>query len=151
MQKIVIKYGQIVVVSVLFFFIIYIKNKITIDDDAMNFLTDTFTSPVVDQGVKKNIKNRLFKDGTYTGDSIDAYYGFLQLEVVIINKKIDDIIFLSYPSANLTSDSINGYAASILKSEAIQIQDSNVDIVSGASNSSRAFRKSLESALAKAQ
>ncbi|HEY4384430.1 MAG TPA: FMN-binding protein [Ktedonobacteraceae bacterium] len=46
---------------------------------------------------------------------------------------------------------INNYADPQLTSEAIQAQSANVDIVSGATDSSEAFIQSLNSALAQAK
>lgn len=145
------KYLQIVVVSTFFFFIVYVKEEISLDDKIMAFLNETFSSSVVEQKTRVNTKNRKFSDGVYKGDTLDAYYGYLEVEATIENGKITDISFLKYPFDNNTSEHINAYAMPILRSEAIEIQDSEVDIVSGASNTSRAFRKSLESALLQAQ
>lgn len=100
---------------------------------------------------RKIQKNRVFKDGVYTGDILDAYYGYIEIEATIEKGKIADIAFLKYPYDNNTSENINAQAMPILISEALATQDSEVDIVSGASNTSRAFRKSLESALSQAQ
>lgn len=144
-------YIQIIVVSAVFFFFVAIKDKVEIDNDVMAFITDTFTSPVVNQEQKSNTKNRIFKDGVYKGDVIDAYYGFLEVEATIEEGKISDVSFLQYPYDNNTSENINAQAMPILREEAIAIQDSEVDIVSGASNTSRAFRNSLESALSQAK
>ncbi|MDQ5954768.1 MAG: hypothetical protein QG583_696 [Patescibacteria group bacterium] len=92
-----------------------------------------------------------FKNGTYTGDSIDAYYGYVQVKAVISGGKITDVQFLDYPQDRQTSQKINNRAMPYLISEAIKAQDSNVNTVSGASFTSKAFRKSLASALVKAK
>ena len=91
-----------------------------------------------------------YKDGTYTGGVADAYYGNIQVQVTIANGKISDVTFLQYPNDNRTSHFINSQAMPLLKSEAIQAQSAQVDAVSGASQSSKAFRESLSSALTKA-
>ncbi len=92
-----------------------------------------------------------FKDGTYTGLAADAFYGNIQVQAVIQNGKLADVIFLQHPNDRRTSIEINTQAMPILKSEAIQIQSGNVDIVSGATDSSLAFRQSMSSALAMAK
>lgn len=92
-----------------------------------------------------------YKDGTYTGTAADAYYGFIQVKAVISGGKITDVIFLQYPNDRSTSIRINTQAMPYLKAEAIQIQSANVDGVSGASDSSQAFRESLGSALSQAK
>lgn len=96
-------------------------------------------------------KNGIYNDGTYTGSVADAYYGNVQVEVVIANNRISDVKFLDYPQDRSTSRSINSYAMPRLTQEAIQAQSANVNGVSGASDTSAAFKQSLASALAKAR
>ncbi len=91
------------------------------------------------------------KDGTFTGNLVDASYGDVQVSAKISNGKIVDITFLSYPNDRSTSLQKSKHAMPILISEAISTQSSQVDIVSGATYTSRAFMKSLTSALAKAR
>lgn len=92
-----------------------------------------------------------YKDGSYTGDSANAYYGYIQVKVTIAGSKITDVAFLQYPNDRNTSRAINSQAMPYLKQEAIQAQSSNVDGVSGATDTSQAFVESLASALQKAQ
>ena len=92
-----------------------------------------------------------YKDGTYSGSSADAFYGTIQVQAVISGGKITDAKFLQYPSDRSRSVAINTLAMPNLKQEAIQAQNANVDIVSGATLSSQAFVQSLSSALAQAK
>ena len=92
-----------------------------------------------------------YTDGIYTGISADAYYGNIQVQVTISGGKITNVVFLDYPQDRGTSREINGQAMPYLRQEAISSQSANVDIVSGATNSSLAFRQSLASALAQAK
>jgi len=92
-----------------------------------------------------------YKDGTFAGDIVDAFYGNIQVEVAMQNGRIVDVRFLQYPNDRPHSVMLNQYALPILKSEAIQVQSASVDIVSGATDSSKAFIQSLESALNKAK
>lgn len=92
-----------------------------------------------------------YKDGQYTGDTANAYYGYIQVKAIIQNGKITDVQFLQYPNDRDTSVRINSQAMSYLKQEAIQAQTAHVDIISGATDSSQAFVESLASALSKAQ
>jgi uncharacterized protein with FMN-binding domain len=92
-----------------------------------------------------------YRDGTYTGDSVDAYYGNIQVAAVIANGKLADVKILDYPQDRRTSQMINGQALPILVSEAVSVQSGNVDAVSGASETSPAFVRSLNSALAQAK
>ncbi len=92
-----------------------------------------------------------YRDGTYTGDPADAYYGIIQVAAVVSGGKIVDVQFLQYPNDRQTSIEVNTQAMPYLKAEAIQAQNANVDIVSGATDSSYAFRQSLASALNRAR
>jgi uncharacterized protein with FMN-binding domain len=92
-----------------------------------------------------------YRDGSFTGNVVDAYYGNVQVKALISNGRIYDVQFLDYPQDRNTSREINSQAMPILKSEAIQTQNANVDIVSGASATSQAFIESLTSALAQAK
>lgn len=88
-----------------------------------------------------------YKDGTYTGSPADAFYGNIQVQAVISGGKITGVNFLQYPNDRGTSIMINQQAMPYLRQEAIAAQSANVDIVSGATDSSMAFRQSLQSAL----
>ena len=93
----------------------------------------------------------LYKDGTYTGEQVDAFYGLVQVKVVIRSGKIADVQVVQYPNDRRTSVQINSIAVPYLRSEAIQAQSANVDIVSGATLTSEGFAMSLQSALTGAQ
>jgi uncharacterized protein with FMN-binding domain len=92
----------------------------------------------------------LYKDGSYNGDSYDAYYGNVQVKVTVSDGKITDVNFLQYPSDRQTSQMINEQAMPILKQEVIKAQSANVNTISGATMTSEAFLQSLQSALSKA-
>lgn len=89
----------------------------------------------------------MYKDGTYTGPETNAVYGWVQVEAVVQNGKVTDVEFLEYPQDRRTSVRINSRAVPELQSEAIQAQSANVDIISGATLTSRAFIQSLQAAL----
>jgi uncharacterized protein with FMN-binding domain len=92
-----------------------------------------------------------FRDGQYTGNVTDAFYGNVQVAAIISGGKITDVKFLQYPNDRRTSVMINQQAMPYLKEEAIQVQSANVDGVSGASATSAAFKESLQSALDQAK
>jgi uncharacterized protein with FMN-binding domain len=92
-----------------------------------------------------------YQDGEYTGPIIDAYYGDVQVKAVIEGGKLVDVVFLDYPHNRKTSERVNQQAMPYLKQEAIQAQSSEVDIVTGATQTSLAFKKSLSAALMKAK
>lgn len=93
------------------------------------------------------VSNSKYKDGTYVGDSVDAYYGNVQVKVVISGGKITDVVFLDYPQDRGTSRVINMQAMPILTQEVIQAQSADISGVSGASATSPAFIQSVTSAL----
>lgn len=93
----------------------------------------------------------LYADGSYTGNPADAYYGTVQVKVIVSGSKITDVKFLQYPSDRSTSRYINGQAMPLLTQETIQAQSANVSGVSGATATSGAFIESLTSALALAK
>ncbi len=92
-----------------------------------------------------------YKNGTYTGSVADAFYGNVQVQATIQGGNITKVAFLQYPNTHGTSIAINGQAMPYLQQEAIQAQSSNVNVVSGATDTSYAFEQSLASALAQAQ
>lgn len=91
-----------------------------------------------------------YKDGTYTGDVADAFYGNVQVQVAISGGKITDVTFLQYPNDRSTSQMINSQAMPLLQQETIQAQSAQIDGVSGATETTRAFIESLGVALQKA-
>jgi len=92
-----------------------------------------------------------YTDGSYIGTSADAYYGTVQVQAVISGGKIVNAVFLNYPQDRSTSRQINSQAMPYLIQEAIAAQSANVDIVSGATDTSQAFQQSLASALSQAK
>lgn len=94
--------------------------------------------------------SKTYKDGSYTGSVADAFYGNIQVRAVIQGGKITDVKFLQYPNDQGNSVAINQQAMPYLKQEALQAQSANVDGVSGATDTSIAFKQSLSSALQQA-
>ena len=92
-----------------------------------------------------------YKDGTYTGSVDNAQWGNIQVQALIQGGKITDVKFLQYPNDRNRSVEINSYADPQLTSEAIQAQSANVDVITGATDSSEAFIQSLTDALAQAK
>lgn len=106
-------------------------------------------SPIVSAPLPK--KNGIYNDGTYIGDSVDAYYGNVQVQATISNSRITSIKALDYPQDRSNSIRINSRAIPILTKEAISAQSANINGVSGASETSPAFIQSLISALNQAK
>lgn len=97
------------------------------------------------------VPNARYKDGAYTGSVADAQWGYIQVKVIIQGGAITDVQFLQYPNERERSVLINNYADPQLTSEAIQAQSANVDLVTGATDTSEAFAQSLSDALTQAQ
>ena len=92
----------------------------------------------------------MYKDGSYTGSTAYAQWGYIQVKAIIQGGKITDVQFLQYPNERSRSVEINSYADPQLTSEAIQAQSANVDIITGATDTSEAFIQSLSDALTQA-
>jgi uncharacterized protein with FMN-binding domain len=92
-----------------------------------------------------------YRDGSYIGSVADAYYGNVQVKAIISGGKLTDVQVLQYPNDRDTSIQINHQALPYLKQEAIKAQSANVNTISGASDTSGAFRESLGVALAAAK
>ncbi len=96
-------------------------------------------------------KHGTYTDGTYTGPTINVFYGLVQIQAVIQDGRLASINVLDYPSDRRTSVRINRQALPMLRDEVISAQSANVDIISGATLTSEGFIRSLDSALQKAK
>jgi uncharacterized protein with FMN-binding domain len=103
----------------------------------------TSSAPVTTQG--------RYKNGTYIGDAVDAFFGIVQVQAVITNGRIDKITFLKYPNDRENTIRISNESMPVLIQEAIKKQSAKVDIISGATQTTEGFQQSLASALAKAE
>jgi uncharacterized protein with FMN-binding domain len=115
------------------------------NDTAANSSTDSAGSAAT------NASAGIYKDGQYEGDPADAHYGIVQVNAIIECGKLVDIQFLSYPDSRSYSVELNKYAMPILTAEAVKSQSANVDIVTGATMTTKAFIISLASALDQAK
>jgi uncharacterized protein with FMN-binding domain len=88
-------------------------------------------------------------DGSYTGASYDAYYGMVQVKANIRGGRLVSVDVLDYPAHKNTSRRINNYALPVLEQEVVGAQSTNVNLVSGATLTSRAYLRSLKSAISK--
>jgi uncharacterized protein with FMN-binding domain len=121
-----------------------------------NSASASSTQPVANTGVVPTVpavspQGAAYKNGTYTGPSVDAYYGMVQVQVVVQNGKISDVQFLDYPHDRRTSQEINTQVMPWLTQEAIQAQSASVNYISGATLTSEGFVSSLQSALQSAK
>ena len=77
-----------------------------------------------------------YTDGSYTGVSANAYYGTIQVQAIISGGKLVNVVFLDYPQDRDRRGKLIGQAMPYLIQEAIAAQNANVDIVSGATDTS---------------
>lgn len=143
--------------AVIFTFIFYsLHQRLEASDEAGQVVAPLETATPTPQmqfssiGMKKMMSGQ-YKNGEYTGNVADAYYGNVQVKAIIAGGKITDVQFLQYPHDRRTSVEINSQAMPMLKQEAIQVQNAQVNTVTGATQTSRAFRESLQSALDQAK
>ena len=90
------------------------------------------------------------RDGQYTGSAANAFYGMVQVKATVSGGKLSDISFLQYPNDRGHSMEVSQMSLPMLRQEAISVQSSNVDVVSGATDTSDAFMQSLGDALSQA-
>jgi len=98
-----------------------------------------------------SVSGSSYKDGSYTGSVVDAFYGNIQVRAVIQGGKLTDVQFLQYPNDQPNSVQISNDSMPVLKQEAIQAQNAKVDTVTGATDTSQAFVQSLGAALVSAK
>jgi len=88
-----------------------------------------------------------FNDGTFTGSAADTPYGTVQIAVVISGGKITDVNFLQMPNDQGHSREVTAFAELALKQSTISSQSSNIQFVSGATDTSFGYQQSLQKAL----
>lgn len=92
-----------------------------------------------------------YADGAYTGPAEDAYYGLVQVQAIVQNGRLVAIKVLQYPSHRRTSVFINRQALPALRDEVVKAQSADVDIISGATLTSKAFIRSVDAAMKQAK
>jgi uncharacterized protein with FMN-binding domain len=88
-----------------------------------------------------------YADGTVAGQVVSTRYGDVQVQVTISGGAITDVTALELPSGDGHSSRISEAVGPMLRSEALQAQSATIDLVSGATYTSTAYRESLQSAL----
>jgi uncharacterized protein with FMN-binding domain len=92
-----------------------------------------------------------YVDGTVSGTTASTRFGPVQVAVTIAGGRIVDVAALQLPVGDRRSVQISQYAAAVLREEALQAQSANLDLVSGATYTSDAYVRSLQSALDQAR
>ena len=87
---------------------------------------------------------------TVQGPSVDMRWGPVQVTVKVKGTKILDVS-ATYPTERPKSQFINEQAIPMLRSEVLQAQSAQIDLIGGATMTSEAYAQSLQSALDKAK
>lgn len=91
-------------------------------------------------------------DGTYTGDASAAHtYGDIIVEMQVVEGRIASLEASLYPDHQPISKRINVKALKKLYTEVVTTQARKMDYITGATYTSKAFYRSLVSAMRKAQ
>jgi uncharacterized protein with FMN-binding domain len=94
-----------------------------------------------------NASQNVLHDGSYIGNTYDAYYGVVQVQATVKNGQLADVKALKFPNHSGESRSINRQALPMLQQQVVQAQTARVRIISGATLTSRAYIASLKDAL----
>lgn len=86
---------------------------------------------------------------TILGSAVSTQYGMIQVEIKVADGQLRDVVAVQLPSGR-RSGRISQAAEPILREEALSTRSANIDTVSGATYTSRAYARSLQSALDKA-
>jgi uncharacterized protein with FMN-binding domain len=119
--------------------------------------------PIVDATAATRATTKKVVSKRFTGSlaSVDRW-GSLQVTIVVrktttttgtkkkVTRRLTAISVPTYPNHTDRSVYINQTALPILKAEALRAQSANINMVSGATDSSDAFAQSLQSAILKA-
>ncbi len=86
--------------------------------------------------------------GSYqvTGPVVRTRHGQVQVRIKVAGGRLVDVVVVQVPSSGRTTE-INQRALPILRQEALVAQSARIDTVSGATNTSEAYRQSLQAAL----
>ncbi|MDX2676129.1 FMN-binding protein, partial [Streptomyces sp. NY05-11A] len=87
--------------------------------------------------------------GTMTGDAVKTQYGNVQVRITVLNNKIMKAEAVQAPKGG-TSDQKTKLAVPQLNAAVVAKQSPNIDTVSGATYTSEGYKKSLQSAIDKA-
>jgi uncharacterized protein with FMN-binding domain len=87
---------------------------------------------------------------TYRGTTVQTPFGPVAVSIRVVGPKVTKVTATSFPKAAKHSAMLSAYAVPRLQQQALAAQSASISGVSGASYTSAAFERSLQSALAKA-
>ncbi|SEM92603.1 FMN-binding protein [Paenibacillus sp. OV219] len=100
--------------------------------------------PISNAQVSSTVTAKIYKNGTYTGMGSNRR-GSIQVDVTLNNDKITDVVISDFAMHYSESDVVG------LPDEVLQYQSAQVDNVSGATYSTRAFEDAVQNALDQAR
>lgn len=100
--------------------------------------------------MQSSTSNGQYKDGTYTGSVASTKRGDFQVSVEVSGGKITNINMLTQPTEGKSAE-INKTAIPTYVQEAIDTQGTDIQLVSGASETYSGFKTSLQNALNQAK
>ena len=107
------------------------------------------TAPAVDApATQAAVTTPTAINGTFTGPSVFARYGDVQVKITVVNGRITDAAAVKAPSGK--NDRYTNMAVPILKAQTLKAQSANIQGASGASYTSYGWYTSLQGALAQA-
>ncbi|OFE16611.1 FMN-binding protein [Humibacillus sp. DSM 29435] len=84
---------------------------------------------------------------TFTGDAVDTRYGPVQVQVTVAGGKVTAAQALQVPMEDRHDQQINSQAVPVYNGEVVDVQSSQIDVVSGATVTWEGYTQSLQSAL----
>jgi uncharacterized protein with FMN-binding domain len=87
------------------------------------------------------------KVATATGDAYRTRWGEVQVEVTRAGSDITEVVAVVMPGGDRRTDQISAQVEPILRDEAISSDSAEVSVISGATYTSKAYARSLQSAL----
>lgn len=88
-----------------------------------------------------------YADGTYTGAVVSTAKGDVQVSVTVSGGRVTEVVAVKYPDDNPRSTQISQTAIPQLSAEAVDAQSADIQMVSGATETSTGFVGSLQDAL----
>lgn len=85
--------------------------------------------------------------GTFTGTAVQTRFGAVQVQITVSNGKITEVTPLQLTDTDGKSIQISNRVAPLLRSKVLAAQSANVQTVSGATITSRAYLSSLQAAI----
>jgi uncharacterized protein with FMN-binding domain len=93
----------------------------------------------------------VFADGAFTSRPVRTSYGDLQVRIVMQSGLIEEVQIVGFPDRTPTSTRMSFDVLPVLTAQAVDKQDWDVDVISGATQTSVAFQRAMVYALREAE